>query len=346
MNQDTPRSLRWTIRLLTLVLFVLFLWLEGFVVSDLDRRPGPDRAKTIAMVVDAQVRDRAQALRGEIGGLQRETARLEQVKANRLETRDAANQTLNQFASQHRVELERGGEVSPQLTAALDGARASFLAASGAFEEANARIGEIQQQVHGLQLELSEVQEVLAGQEREGGWYWQREQERHRFLIACLKLAFVVPLFLLAAWLSAKRRGSLIQPVHRALLVASFLWIGMVMHQHFPKEFFKYIAIGVAIAIVAAFLVHALRNAARPHDDVLLRRRREAYQGGRCPECAYPMPEETGEAMSCAACGTTLFHRCEVCGEVRHGLLPHCRSCGAETELWRGKEREPEGAPA
>ena len=336
MTQDTPRTLRWTIRLLSLLLFVLFVWLEGFVVADLDRRPGPDKDEFMQAQVEPGVREQAARLRGEIQAQTQEIERLEGVKANRLETRDAANATLDQFASQHRVELEQDGEVSEALTAALDGARASFLAASQAFEEANARIGEIQQQVYRLELDLAAAQEALEGQQARARKEWGVVQKQHRFVIACLKLGFVVPLFLVAAWLTARRRASLIQPVYRALLVSSFGWVGMVMHQHFPEEFFKYIAIGVAIAIVVAFLVRSLRNAARPQTDVLLKRRREAYQGRRCPDCAYPTPEETGEAMSCASCGAVLFHRCEACGEVRHGLLPHCRCCGAETALWRG----------
>jgi predicted RNA-binding Zn-ribbon protein involved in translation (DUF1610 family) len=339
MNQDTPRALRWTIRLLSLLLFVLFLWLEGFVVSDLDRRPGPDRGEVVRERVDPAARQRVDQLQAEIVGLEQEVTRLQGVKANRLETRDSAKATLNQFASQHRVELERGA-VSGALTEALDGARKSFLEASQAFEEANGRIGEIQQQVFGLQLAAKEARSVVVDQEAKAGREWQALYERHRFLIACLKMSFVVPLFLVAAWLTSRRKGSLLQPVFRALLVASFTWVGVVMHQHFPREFFKYIAIGVAIAIVVAFLVRSLRNAARPHDDILLRRRREAYQGHRCPDCAYPMPDETGEAMSCASCGAVLFHRCDACGEVRHGLLPHCRSCGAETGRWRGRAAE------
>ena len=133
MTQDTPRTLRWTIRLLSLLLFVLFVWLEGFVVADLDRRPGPDRDEFMQAQVEPGVREQAARLRGEIQAQTQEIERLEGVKANRLETRDAANATLDQFASQHRVELEQDGEVSEALTAALDGARASFLAASQAF---------------------------------------------------------------------------------------------------------------------------------------------------------------------------------------------------------------------
>ena len=68
----------------------------------------------------------------------------------------------------------------------------------------------------------------------------------------------------------------------------------------------------------------------------LLRRRREAYQTQRCPDCAYPVPEESGKAMACAACGVDLYTACPSCDEMRHELLPHCRHCGAESTKWLG----------
>lgn len=341
MNENTPRTLRWTIRLLSAVLLLLFVWLEGFVVADIDSLPGPDRAALLESSVDADLSERSKDLQLQIIKLEARVAQLEELKGNRTEARNSADATLRQFTEQHRFELEQGNQPSEVLVGALDAARTSFLEASRSFEEANAQVASLQQQLNELRGERDSLEERIADQRKLGQEEFQELWETHRYKVAALKLVFVVPLFLLAAQQSSRRRGTLLEPFTRALLLASFWWIGVVMHQHFPADFFKYIAILAAIAIVSVGLMRSLRTASRPRPDVKLRRRREAYEHHRCPECAYPVPEETGEAMSCAACGVDLFVACESCGKIRHALLPHCRHCGAESGRWLEGAGEP-----
>ncbi|MBL6720017.1 MAG: hypothetical protein ISQ08_01260 [Planctomycetes bacterium] len=345
MNENTPRGLRWTIRGLSVLLLFLFIWLEGFIVGDIDRMEGPSARAFTEATVEPETRERAQSLQVSISSLEREIARLEELKANRIETRDSANATLNQFKSQYQFAIERNEQPSEALTAALDKAQASFLEASSAFEEANQRIAELQEQIHLARVEAAIAERALQGEQARGDSEYRKAYAAHRFKVAAFKMLVVVPLFLGAAFLTARRKGSMFGPIHRALLVATFWWVGVVMFEHFPKEYFKYIAIGAATLIVLAFLVRSLRNAAKPQDEVLLRRRREAYQAGRCPECAYPIPQETGQPMACASCGSDLFEQCGSCDAVRHALLPNCRSCGTATQRWRGTESTPSLAP-
>ena len=147
-----------------------------------------------------------------------------------------------------------------------------------------------------------------------------------------LKLLFIVPILLAAAWAWGRRKRSLLRPIFLACLLASFWKVGVVMFEHFPEEYFKYIAIGAAILIVLAFLVRLLRSASSPDPEIRLKRRREAYQKGHCPVCAYPWssPEEGGPKgeSSCPSCGTRLFESCRDCGGRKHSLLPHCVHCG------------------
>ena len=123
------------------------------------------------------------------------------------------------------------------------------------------------------------------------------------------------------------------------------------MHQHFPSEFFKYVAIGAAIVIVLAFLVHLIRMLAAPKRDWLLKQYKEAYSHRRCPVCAYPIargPHQSavwkrrdsasiGEVAddatpespyTCPACGSGLFAECAACNAIRYTLLPFCPHCG------------------
>lgn len=339
MNANTPLMLRWTIRLLSVLLFFLFLWLQGFVVGDIHDIEGPDRSEIEDQAVDGQLVRRSSSLQAQQGELGREIQRQEEIKANRRETMSVAQQTWNQIAQEHRRELDAGRQPSEDLAVTLEEAQDRYLQATATFEEANNTVGSLQQQLHALALEREQIEADLKPQRRKAGQAFDDQYERHRWKLASLKLAFVVPLFLLAAWLVAKRRESLLQPIFKALLVSSFCWLVLVMFEHFPADLFKYIAIAAAIFIVLGFLIRSLRSTARFEEakksvSSLLRRRREAYQANRCPECAFPIPEETGGAMSCASCGVALYSPCSECGTVRHELLPHCRHCGLETHRW------------
>ena len=70
--------------------------------------------------------------------------------------------------------------------------------------------------------------------------------------------AFVDTYILIAAFLAFRFRKSPYRSLIHATLLASSWKVGTVMHEHFPKEFFKYVAIAAAIGIVlAAMLVLA-----------------------------------------------------------------------------------------
>ena len=91
--------------------------------------------------------------------------------------------------------------------------------------------------------------------------------------------------------------------------------------------------------------------------DYLVRQYREAYERFFCPVCDYPIrrgplkfvfwsrrtikhlhfppqtPPLADEPYTCPACGTLLFEKCAVCGNVRHSLLPICSHCGSAKDV-------------
>ena len=336
MTSNTPRGLRWTIRLLSVLLFGLFMWLQGFVVKDINDQEGPNRGLIAAEHEDSALVEREQELNKNAAHIEREIARQEQIKVNRKENMTVAKDTWNQFAQEHRLYLDSNQPPPAELVGTVQEAQALYIEATKEFETANRKISELQESQHAVALEKEGMRPELERQRGEGYDAYMELYTAHRWQVAAGKLAFVVPLFLIASWLVAKKRKSIYRAILIALLVSSFLRVGIVMHEHFPAEFFKYVGIIAAVIIVLSFLVHALRSAANPKEDVLLRRRREAYQTQRCPDCAYPVPEESGKAMACAACGVDLYTTCSSCDEIRHELLPHCRHCGAESEKWHG----------
>ena len=99
----------------------------------------------------------------------------------------------------------------------------------------------------------------------------------------------VVPLLFFSAWLVRRNRGSIYRPFHWAALCSTFWMTWLVMWDHFPRDFFKYIAILAAIPILGAFLTWTIRSASRPRKATVVRRYREAYQKHRCPVCDFPI---------------------------------------------------------
>lgn len=336
MTSTTPRGLRWTIWLLSTLLFFLFMWLQGVVLEDINDQKGPDQQLIQNKHIEAELVLRESELKRQAWELERDIARQEEIKTNRQESMSVAQRTWNQFAQERWRVLDSGGQRPAELSTTEEEAKTLYQKATREFIEANFKISDLQQSQHTIALEQETLDRTLSIQRGAGYSAYMTLYRAHRWRVAAAKLSFVVPLFMLASWLVARRRKSIYRPVLIALLVSSFLRLGLVMHEHFPAEFFKYVGIIASVIIVLAFLVHALRSAATPKEDVLLRRRREAYQKNCCPECAYSVPHEEGKTMACAACGVDLFTVCDTCDGIRHELLPHCRHCGAQSERWRG----------
>jgi predicted RNA-binding Zn-ribbon protein involved in translation (DUF1610 family) len=168
-----------------------------------------------------------------------------------------------------------------------------------------------------------------------------------------------VPLFLLAVFAVYRSRGSAYRILPIALLVASGWKLISVMFAHFPRDYFKYIAILAGIGVGIWFLAWLVRKAVRPNPDLLLRRRRESYRRHLCPTCSFPIqrgalrdaiwtrkgPKTGGGSLvasgridpgpyDCPSCGTRLFENCPKCSEQRHSRLPHCSNCGDFSTTW------------
>lgn len=184
---------------------------------------------------------------------------------------------------------------------------------------------------------------------------YQTQWTQHNLKLAGLKLAILVPLVALAVWLTLKRRHTLYAPMIYAFGLATMAKVLMVMHEHFPSRFFKYILVGVSLLVVARLLVQLIRMVAFPKTDWLLKQYREAYEHHLCPVCSFPIrrgplkylawtrrsirklaarlePAQgpiLEEPYVCPLCGVPLFEECPTCQAVRHALLPACWKCGA-----------------
>ena len=177
----------------------------------------------------------------------------------------------------------------------MENARSRFYTAQDEYESANETITTLNDERHQLKQSIAGIDAELRQFKNKSQAEYNDARRSHDLKIASLKLAFVVPLLLLSAWLVRKKRGSIYQPFNWAALVATFWMVWLVMWDHFPRDFFKYVAILAAIGILGAFLTWAIRSSARPRKATLLKRHRESVPkpplpGVRLPDFARSIP--------------------------------------------------------
>jgi hypothetical protein len=246
---------------------------------------------------------------------------------------------------------------SPEELLALSQSQRLFLTNQARYQEMNDQIAALSEQLNDLEARQRGLQQKIDARQPAVQQEYSRQQSRHQLRLAGLKLAVLVPLLALAVWLFLKKRTGLYAPLIHGFGLALLVRVLWVMHEHFPRRYFKYILILVALALVGGILVYLLRVLAFPRLDWLLKQYREAYEHFLCPVCGYPIrrgalrylfwtrrslkrlavPISAGalpdEPYVCPVCSTRLFEPCERCKAIRHSLLPACDHCGAEKDL-------------
>jgi hypothetical protein len=328
MKDSSPSGMRWTIRLLSVVLFFLFIGLLEFIIGDIDDLQRPTRDDFYSSGIDKELTQAQREFNASLEVIRVDKARQHEIKQNRSEAMGVARDTWAQAQKVNQVELTAGRQPSAELRAELTKAHERYISAQATFEEANTEAADLGTQEYAIKQSLAALDNQIRPQREEADALYLDAWQKHDHTLAIYKLSFIIPVFLLTAWALAKKRESIYRPIMKALLLASFLWVGVVMFEHFDAQYFKYIALTAAVLIVLAFLVRLLQSSARPRPDLLLKQRREAYHNSNCPECAYPFPADHGSAFTCPACGTGLFEACGSCGSSRHELLPFCIHCG------------------
>ena len=358
VKRQGPRTHRIMIYFFSTLLALLLVWLLGFILSDIGRIPGPNRAEIEKKYVGQDLYDQLNILKKEAKNIQTQRENQREIQDILGTSTSNSEQTMNQLLEVHRLNLEKGVKPTEAEQEAMAESQALLLENQKKFQEANRQIAALSERQREVKGQIDSLQEDIDAKKKPSGAEYQQLRQRHLFKIASIKLAFLVPLFLAVAWMAIKARQGAYAPVVYAAFIALFWKIGVVMHDHFPREFFKYIAIGAAIVIVLAFLIHLIRTIAAPQRDWLLKQYKEAYNRHRCPVCAYPIERgpfkhavwtakgpkllgsfanensDTGERpYTCPSCGEGLYETCEKCKETRPSLLPYCPDCGNEKNI-------------
>jgi hypothetical protein len=351
----------WTHRLLVYFFTVLFglliYWLLGFVMRDIETWPGPDYRESEKRLGDPKLTQEAATIQTQIDEAKRATESRQQRQKVLRDSTSNSEKTMNQLLELQKLTLQKGLTPSADEARALAESERLFLANQAKYQEMNDQIAALSEQMGELQNRERLVQERLTAQRPPIQEEFNRLQSRHQFTLAALKLAVLLPLLALAVWLFLKQRGSLYASLLYGFGLALLVKVGMVMHEYFPKRYFKYVLIVIAIILVTRILIYLLRAMAFPKPDWLLKQYREAYERHFCPACNHPIrrgplkhlfwtraslkklrvPDGASagadEPYTCPVCATPLFEECPACKHIRHSLLPACAHCGATKPL-------------
>jgi hypothetical protein len=351
----------WTHRLLVWLFSLLFgllvYWLLGFAVRDIGTWPGPDYDEVQRQMLNPALVQELENLRLQIEETSRAIADYQQRQVVLRDSTANSERTMNQLLELQRLTLQKGLASSPEELQALAESQKLFLANQTRYQEINEQIAALSEQLRDLESRQRKAQSQVDQQRDPIQREHQARYSRHQWKLAALKLALLIPLLAAAGWLFLRKRGGLYAPLVYGFGLAVVIKVGMVMQEHFPRRYFKYVLIAVAIGIVARVLVYLLRMRAYPKADWLLKQYREAYEHFLCPACNFPIRRgplrylfwtrrtlrrlripatadpQVDEPYTCPACGTVLFEECPSCHAVRHALLPVCAKCGAAREV-------------
>jgi predicted RNA-binding Zn-ribbon protein involved in translation (DUF1610 family) len=340
MSTALRLSEKWFRRGLWLVAIVFagfLVGLGGAVVGDL---PKVERRSNLDDFLDAPA---AQRLRGEIAAANRRAteaqAALEQARLKariaQTDTQSARQTFSNWLATRHVTQLS---EEDPELVArtrALD-----TLAQKE--REAQSQVEQQDQAVLDAQQARAAAQRELAGMEKGAREKLAAEMRRVELRVFLYRLAFTLPLLVVAGWLFRSKRASTWWPfVWGFILFALFtFFVELVPYLPSYGGYVRY-SVGVVITVLvgrqaivalnrylekqraAEQLPDARRKQELDYDTALAR-----VAKGVCPGCERAIDFKNESVDFCPHCGIGLFDRCGHCATRKSAFARFCPKCG------------------
>jgi hypothetical protein len=349
-------SVRFFIHFFTIVLGVLFFWLLGFVLEDIESIKGPDYEKVEKQFVNQSLVEKIQNTNEQIHKLDRSIANKREQQQLIGDSSQNLKQTMDQLADLQRQSIQKQVALSESDKERLSMSLKQYLADQNSYQELNKDLLNLTSQKNQLESDKQELDKQIGKQRESAREEYDKLYESHRLRLAFYQLAVLAPLLLIAGYLVLSKRGSVYYPLSLAVGGATLLKVALVMHEYFPSRYTKYVLILALLGVTGRILIYFIKIAAFPKLEWLLRQYREAYERFLCPICEYPI--RTGprkylywtrrtvnktlpqtdvagkeEPYTCPACGTTLYEQCPSCHNIRHSLLEHCEHCGLKKEV-------------
>jgi hypothetical protein len=215
-------------------------------------------------------------------------------------------------------------------------------------EEIQARVGTLQQEEAGFRIALRPQQQRIEELRAEAERRYQRARDLAELRAFLIRLAFVLPVLVLAIWQFRRYRHSDQWPFVWGFLLFALFAFFFELVPYLPSSFGAYVRYGIGAVLTylgGRALIQALRSyAARKQAELEAsqdeRRRQIRYEQAlqalgrhQCPSCERGLPKLAPEVLNyCSYCGLHLAMECPRC-QLRHTTFdPFCPSCGLPAE--------------
>ena len=201
---NAPWPLRLAIGFLSLLLTLFFIWLLSFMLNDIGDLPGPDYNAIQKRHVPEEKLNEANDLATQLVGVEKRIKRQEEIQGTLQQSMRNAETALTKIADLQRLSIEGGGKPSEVDRQAMENARSRFYTAQDEYESANETITTLNDERHQIKQSIASIDAELRQFKNKSQAEYNDARRSHDLKIASLKLVFVVPLLLLAAWLVKK----------------------------------------------------------------------------------------------------------------------------------------------
>lgn len=344
MSRAVRWSERWFQRALWLVavLFALFLnGLGGLVVNDLPRVEGTlSREQFIDPQALARIRAAQQsqqdALQANTDALQQARLQLKVAQSNTA----AAMQTFsNWLATRHATAQAAQDPELIRRTQELDALKATELAARQRTLVLEQQALRLNQSMDASQRQLGRLQDTAMTR--------LTAAQRHRELVVFLyRLALLLPLLLLAAWLFARKRGSLYWPFVWGFIFFALFAFFFELVPYLPSYggYVRYLVGILLTVVIGVYAIRALqryleRQRAQEQMPDPQRREQLSYElvlarlaKKVCPGCERSVDLGNTGNNFCEHCGIGLFDTCSHCHARKSAFVHFCPNCGTAAQ--------------
>jgi|LGVF01.1.fsa_nt_gb predicted RNA-binding Zn-ribbon protein involved in translation (DUF1610 family) len=347
---------RCSIVLLAVVFGVLAYWSVGFLLDDIRVIRMPNREAFFKDHTNESLKDELKALAMQLQELEHEHKLISQQRGFIKDSSSSLKITVdNLFRLKNREQQLISKEQFGQVVSSLD----KIIHIQEEFKTTANHYIKITNDKFALQKQIAALKRRIEEERKAAQKVFSEKMHRHRDRTTIVKMMFLVPLVFVCTILLVKKRKSIYRLIYGSTAVAIYIKTSLVIHDHFPSRYFKYILTICMLGLVGWGFGWMIRRLVRPKIGALLKQYRQAYERFLCPVCEYPIrtgprkylfwtrrtvhktalsgsvtsSEHLEEPYTCPACGSRLFEKCETCGNISHSLLPNCQHCGAEKEI-------------
>lgn len=349
---------RFLITFLSILLGILIFWLLGFLLDDIEKTPSVTFQQVEEETIGNEKIEESNKIQQQLREIEFKVKNQQQQQKTLQQSTQNSQQTMNQLLELQKLNLQKGVKNTESERKAFLESQQIFLENQMQFQELNSQISKLngikqnlQETENKIQLELRKDRKIV--QEK-----FDSVLSAHNLKLAAIKIAILLPFLLLTIFLFLRKRDTIYEKIIYAFGIGVFAKFALVMHEHFPSKYIKYVLILIAIGIVVRALVYLLKMLSKPKKDWLLKQYRESYEKFLCPTCNFPIrrgalkflakkgskplvkaeiENQIGEEpYNCPSCGENLYEKCENCNKIRASLLPFCEHCGTNTNFQVG----------